>query len=209
MQVTSHSDPGSSFRYLEFRPSGVVASSSLVVYLHGAGERGNDLSLVTRYGLPAMLEARRASVSCNVICPQLEDGASWEPGPLAAFIQKVGAPHQKVSLIGFSLGASGVCNLICEHGAVVELAMSIAGQAPEQVRVNQSGVRLLAIQGELDPWPSTKAFLSSVAAAGGEAFDIQLPGRGHFISEESLVHPKAVSMLEAAGVCITSQTNAG
>jgi poly(3-hydroxybutyrate) depolymerase len=194
---------------LKFRPSGAVSSSSLVVYLHGAGERGNDLSLVTRYGLPAMLKAGSASVNCNVICPQLEAGAPWEPGALAAFINKVGAPHQKVSLIGFSLGASGVCNLASEHGAVVALFVSIAGQAPEQVRVNQSGVRLLAIQGELDPWPNTTAFLSSVAASGGEAFDIQLPSQGHFISDESLVHPKTVSMLQAAGVHITSHTNAG
>jgi len=204
MEVTAEYDPQGGFRFLKFGASGQTHSASAVVYLHGAGERGNDLSLVTRFGLPAMLTEVRAVTNCTVFCPQLAEGEVWQPDRVASFIHTVGAPYESVSLIGFSLGASGVCSFTAAHGAIATFAMAIAGQGPATVQVSQAGVRLLAIQGELDPWPNTSNFLASVRSAGGEAVEVELAGQGHFISEEALANPTAVSMLLAAGVCITA-----
>ena len=204
MEITAGHYPQGKFRYLQFGLSSKSRAESAIVYLHGAGERGKELSLVTRYGLPAMLAEGRAVTNCDVVCPQLEEDAVWHPDRVAGFIEAVGAGYESVSLIGFSLGASGVCSLTAAHGAVVAFAMAIAGQGPVSVQVSQAGVRLLAIQGELDPWPDTGNFLSSVRSAGGLAVDVRIAGQGHFISEAALADPTAISMLLEAGVRIAA-----
>lgn len=128
MHASSHHDFDPGFRFLRF-PAGLVgAGESAVVYLHGAGERGDDLALITRFGLPAMLYEGRAATNCAVFCPQLEEGQVWQPSRVARFVESVRKTCHSVSLLGFSLGASGVCSLIAERGSVGEFAMAIAGQ---------------------------------------------------------------------------------
>jgi predicted esterase len=197
-------DPKSGFSYLTFGVPNQAHPASAVVFLHGSGERGSDLSLVTRYGLPAMLAEGRAITNCAVICPQLEEGGAWDADRVAGFLQVVAARYKSVSLIGFSLGGSGVCNVTAAYGAVVTFAMAIAGQGPVSVQVNQVGVRLLAIQGELDPWPKSDGFLASVRSAGGQVTSVKLAGQDHYISEMAFSDPTAVSMLFEAGVRIST-----
>jgi hypothetical protein len=204
MRPSIHHDISSGFRFLRFGASDQARGTSAVIYLHGAGERGNDLSIVTRFGLPAMLAEGRAVANCDVFCPQLPEDDVWQPEKVAAFIRSVGPAFKNVALVGFSLGASGVCTLLAAYGAIVPFAMAIAGQGPAATPVSQSGVSLLAIQGDLDPWPDTDDFLASVRAAGGRSVKVEIAGKGHFISEEALADLTAVSMLLAIGVQITS-----
>ena len=203
MYASAHHDHEAGFRFLSFPAAVVSANEAAIVYLHGAGERGHDLSSIMRYGLPAMLSEQRAITNCTVFCPQLEADQVWQPEKVARFIRFVRATSKSVSLLGFSLGGSGVCNLVATHGPVVEFAMAMAGQGPSCIEANQAGVRLLAIQGELDPWPDTGSFLECVRSAGGHAVDVRLGGQGHFISETALSHPVAVEMLRTAGVSIS------
>lgn len=206
MQTTADFDTGSGFHFLKFDALDKARSDTAIVYLHGAGERGSDLSLLTRFGLPAMLAEGRASTHGAVYCPQLEENGTWSAERVVRFLRFVQAHHDSVVLIGYSLGASGVCNVVAEFGAVVPLAIAIAGQAPGQVsglvHAEQAGVCLLAIQGDLDTWPDTGTFMAHIRAAGAQAVEVVMPGHGHYISEEALAHPTTVAMLREAGVRI-------
>ena len=209
MSERSGRETESGFHYLAFLPPSENSGGSVVVYLHGIGERGEDLSLVKRYGLPALLAGGRASINCPVICPQLESGSNWEPRRVARFIRAVAAEPLKTVLIGYSLGACGVCEVIGRFGAVVGQAVAIAGRAPHQAEVSQTGVSFLAIQGELDSWPSTASFVESVSSLGGRASSVTLPGQGHYVSEQAVLHSSCASALQAVGVKITVSQNAG
>jgi predicted esterase len=209
MSERSGREKESGFHYLTFLPSSEASGNSVVVYLHGIGERGEDLSLVKRYGLPALLAGGHASINCPVVCPQLEAGNNWEPARVATFIKAVAAQPLKTALIGYSLGASGVCEVIGRFGAVVGQAVAIAGQAPHPAEVSQAGVSLLAIQGELDSWPSTTGFVESVISLGGRASSVTLPGLGHYVSEQAVLHSSCASALQAVGIKITVSQNAG
>jgi predicted esterase len=171
-----------------------------VIYLHGVGERGCDLSWVKRYGLPALLDKSVTSVNCPVICPQLEADAAWEPDRVASFIETSAGQHRQKVLIGYSLGGSGVCEVVSRHGPVVAVAIAISGQAPQCAQTNQSGVNFFAIQGELDPWPCTSSFVESINEMGGVAQSVTLVGKGHYISEEALFHPNLLALLHSAGI---------
>jgi predicted esterase len=193
-------EPLSGLHFQELAPPVSATSGVAIVHLHGSGERGSDLALVTRYGLPAAVREGRAQVSCPILCPQLEADADWDPARIASFVGSVRQRFSSVVLIGYSLGASGVCQLVAERGAVARLHIAIAGQAPERASAAQEGVQFLAIQGELDEWPRTKGLVSSINALGGEARSVTLSGAGHFVSEEAIAHPVSVALLRAAGV---------
>lgn len=195
-------DPASGFRFVEYRTRDKPVSGAVLVYLHGSGERGADVSWVKRYGLPALLDRSQVSVNCTVMCPQLEADAIWEAARVARFITALTASVQKVVLMGFSLGGSGVCEVVSRYGPLVDAAVAIAGQAPNSVQVAQQGTRFFAIQGELDPWPCTSDFVASVNASGGVAHGVTLQGKGHYISEDALFHPELGAVLCYAGIAI-------
>lgn len=193
-------DPASGFQFLELRPLKGERSGAAIVYLHGSGERGRDLTLVTRYGLPAAISEGRAIANCPIFCPQLEAGAEWEPHRVAAFVRQVRQRHPEVALMGYSLGASGVCSVVAHIGPLAVVHIAIAGQAPDNVIASQEGVQLLAIQGELDTWPDTDRLVPSINERGGRATSVVLPGMGHYVSEEAVAHPACTSMLGAIGI---------
>ena len=65
--------------YLLYPPAPAGAPrerSPLVLFLHGMGERGDDLSLLTQEGLPTLAEAGRA-FPFFIAAPQCPAGSTW------------------------------------------------------------------------------------------------------------------------------------
>jgi len=56
IEVTTEYAPQSRFCVQKFGASSQTSHASAIVYLHGAAERGNELSTLTPFGLPAMLD---------------------------------------------------------------------------------------------------------------------------------------------------------
>lgn len=200
---------GGAFRSLEFTPREVGESASTLIYLHGSGERGEDLSLVKRYGLPALLASGSACTNCTVICPQLEPGQEWLPDRLFEFIAATKERYSQVALVGYSLGGHGVCEVVGQYGPVASLAVAFAGRKRSRATASQAGVTFLSIQGELDVWPRMAGFVQSVSALGGTAHEVTLPGQGHYIAEQALWHPLLQALLHASGFKIQPQAHAG
>ncbi len=205
----SHQDLHTGLHYLTLLPQAPTQAASAIVYLHGIGERGQDLALVKNYGLPALVSQSAAVLNCPLFCPQLEAGLPWEADRVALFIAGVKKQFQQVALIGYSWGGSGVCEVVGHFGSVASLAICIAGQASAAACVDQTGVRFLAIQGELDPWPKTAAFVDSVNARGGVAHSLTLANSGHYISELAMSLPEVTSLLSSVGIQVTHHQNAG
>lgn len=199
----------SCFNYLRFAPEHCQASTPLIVYLHGAGERGSDLSLVTRYGLPALVANGSVLLNCSLVCPQLEANGVWDAERIQQFLKAVSVDPQKTALVGYSLGASGVCAAIGQYGCLAATTIAIAGQAhAELVTANQVGTQFLAIQGELDTWARTRAFVSRVLALGGEAQSVTLQGMGHYVSEDAVFHQSVVGALARIGIEVHARQGA-
>lgn len=200
MQSHRGKEADSDFVFVELRPLEASPSGAVIVYLHGSGERGTDLSLVTRFGLPAAASAGRAHTNCPIFCPQLAAQNDWESSRVAHFIRWVKNSYSKVALIGYSWGASGVCSAVADLGAVANVCIAIAGQAPVKPIANQRATQFLAIQGELDSWPITEHFIRAINEHGGSASSVVLPGMSHYISEEALAHPALLSLLQTIGI---------
>jgi predicted peptidase len=82
----------------------------LVLFLHGAGERGNDLQMVKRGGLPKLIEAGQ-DFPFIVVSPQCPDDQYWEPFELTVLLDEIGEKYKvdqdRVYVTGLSMGGFG------------------------------------------------------------------------------------------------------
>ena len=103
-----------SSRYLLYLPRGYGADDEarwpLLLFLHGSGERGDDLGLVRPYGPPRQIE-RGEDLPFVVVAPQCPAEQQWDSDMLRALLDRVCAGHRvdldRVYLTGFSMGGLG------------------------------------------------------------------------------------------------------
>lgn len=86
----------------------------LMLFLHGAGERGDDLSRVAVHGPPKLVK-KRPDFPFILVSPQCPDGEVWSDEILLALLDSVVAEHRvdtnRVYLTGLSMGGYGTWSL--------------------------------------------------------------------------------------------------
>ncbi|HID23219.1 MAG TPA: phospholipase, partial [Planctomycetaceae bacterium] len=79
----------------------------LLLFLHGAGERGTDLERVKRHGPPKLI-AQGQSFPFIVVSPQCEPDQWWDPLKLTALLDEIVAHYKvdedRVYVTGLSMG---------------------------------------------------------------------------------------------------------
>ena len=101
-------------RYFLYLPDGYRKEGGkrwpLIVFLHGAGERGDDLELVKIHGPPKLIEAGK-KLSFIVASPQLALGEWWSPDMVEwltkDLISTMRVDPEHVYLTGLSMGGYG------------------------------------------------------------------------------------------------------
>ena len=104
--------------YLLFLPREYEATSGktwpMILFLHGAGERGTDLKRVMVHG-PVKQAGQVAGFPFIVVSPQCAEGQTWDNGPLIGLLDEVISLHQvdtnRIYLTGLSMGGYGCWNL--------------------------------------------------------------------------------------------------
>ena len=86
----------------------------LLLFLHGAGERGNDLELVKRHGPPKLIEAGR-EFPFLVVSPQCPANRWWDTGALTMLLDELIARYRvdqdRIYVTGLSMGGYGTWSL--------------------------------------------------------------------------------------------------
>lgn len=107
--------------YLLYLPDDLDNQDSwqLIVFLHGRGERGTDLQLVNKWGVPKYVDAGN-NLNAIVYAPQCpETIENWVPKvPLVLDgINKIEADYSisKTHITGFSMGGHGTHYLAVHH----------------------------------------------------------------------------------------------
>ena len=107
--------------YLLFLPEGYESSGEkkwpLMLFLHGAGESGNDLEKVKLHGPPKIV-GHKKDFPFIVVSPQ-SPGRGWNPDTLNALLDDVVAHNRvdpdRVYLTGLSMGGFGTWALAAAH----------------------------------------------------------------------------------------------
>ncbi|MEO7715192.1 MAG: PHB depolymerase family esterase [Capsulimonas sp.] len=100
------------YPYLAWTPDGYDKDASrwpLLLFLHGAGERGTDLDLVKRHGPPMLADGGR-KFPFLVIAPQCPEDEGWNPAQVKDLLDTVSAKYRvdpdRIYVTGLSMGGN-------------------------------------------------------------------------------------------------------
>jgi len=119
--------------YLLFLPEGYEADKAkhwpLMLFLHGAGESGDNLARVKVHGPPKIVESKK-DFPFILVSPQ-SPGRGWNPDTLKALIDDVKKNYRvdedRVYLTGLSMGGFGTWALAAAHPEVFAAIAPICG----------------------------------------------------------------------------------
>lgn len=117
-----HKVQSASVKYLLFLPKGYEAGSEtrwpLMLFLHGAGERGDNIWKVTTHGPPKNV-AHQPEFPFILVSPQCPDGEIWSTDILLGLLDEViggfKVDTNRVYLTGLSMGGYGTWDLGLSH----------------------------------------------------------------------------------------------
>ena len=118
--------------YRVWLPDGYSSSGKAwpaILFLHGSGERGNDLSFLQRNGPPHIAGTR--GLPFVVIAPQLKEGETWSGDAVLALLDRLeGAlaiDTTRVYLTGLSMGAYGAYEAAIAAPARFAAILTVSG----------------------------------------------------------------------------------
>lgn len=125
------------YRYQLFRPRGEppAAGWPVILFLHGAGERGRDGILPTQIGLGAAIRRHPDRFPCLAVFPQISGGRCWSRPDMAALAmaclektcrEETVDPARRY-LTGLSMGGTGVWYLGARHRDVFAALVPVCG----------------------------------------------------------------------------------
>ena len=103
-------------RYLLYLPNDYDKKGNwpLMLFLHGAGERGDNLELVKKHGPPKLIEEGKA-FPFVVVSPQCPEDRWWEPVSLSALLDEIVGKYKidkdRIYVTGLSMGGFGTWSL--------------------------------------------------------------------------------------------------
>ncbi|AXG73371.1 phospholipase [Flavobacterium arcticum] len=115
--------------YLLYSPESTKQLKPLIIFLHGSGEKGNDLERVKVHGPFKYLKTHK--LDAYVLAPQCPQEEYWDQEVLYRLIQKVIKENKidpnRIYLTGLSMGAWGAWNLAFSHPDMFAALVPIAG----------------------------------------------------------------------------------
>lgn len=115
--------------YLLHKPDNTRQPRPLIIFLHGSGEKGNDLEKVKIHGPFKYLKEHK--LDAYVLAPQCPENEYWDEEVLYRLIQKIMKENKvdpdRVYLTGLSMGAWGAWNLAFAHPDMFAALVPIAG----------------------------------------------------------------------------------
>ncbi len=160
----------------------------LVMFLHGVGERGNDLSKVKAHGLPKLAESR--DFPFIIVSPQCPGDFWWNNpvqvaalnGLLDEIMETYPVDRDRVYLTGLSMGGFGTWALAAAHPEkFAAIAPICGGGNPADAKV-LSKLPIWVFHGDSDttvPISKSQEMVDAIKKEGGDIKFTVYPGVGH------------------------------
>ena len=146
----------------------------LLLFLHGAGERGSDLQKVKEQGLPKYLKGKK-DFPFVVAYPQCPLRSYWTVPGLNAWLKEILAQLQydpeRVYLTGLSMGGYGTWHWAAAHPEKFAAIIPICGGGEPSQAKKLVTMPIWAFHGARDnivPVEETLKMAEAVRSAGGE-----------------------------------------
>jgi predicted peptidase len=193
----------------------------LVLFLHGAGERGDDNTAQLKHGvLPIIEGALELGEPCFLIAPQCPAGRWWSPidektmrlgeaGKPNALLEAVLAlvdrtikdqpvDPKRVYVTGISMGGYATWDLLGRAHDKFAAAVPICGGGDPSRAAGYKNIPIRAFHGEADsvvPPKATRDMIEALEKAGGSPQATFYPGVGHDSWTETYANPEVIRWL--------------
>ena len=165
-------------RFLVRFPDGYHSDTSrqwpLLMFLHGAGERGRNLNLVRRHG-PLSADAP-GDIPAVVIAPQCEPETWWEAAALEALVdsclERYRVDEARLAVTGISMGGTATWELATRSPERWSAAAPICGRADPLRAAALKDLPVWAFHGAQDavvPPEQSRTMVEAVRSVGGTA----------------------------------------
>ncbi len=168
-------------KFLLFMPVDESAKTEdgypLMLFLHGAGERGDNLDAVKTHGPPKICEDPERSKTWKFITvsPQVKRGSFWSPTQLRLLIdlicEQCPVDRSRIYVTGLSMGGFGTWGMVAHHSDIVAAAAPICGGYSLEFAPNMVKTPIWAFHGTDDPavrYEFSKNLVEAVRAEGNE-----------------------------------------
>jgi len=159
----------------------------LVLFLHGAGERGSDISKVAYLGPPAMVKDGR-QFPFILVSPQCPEDSWWdrETDALSALLDEIESKYHvdksRVYLTGLSMGGYGTWALATMEPKRFAAIAPICGAGNPSRAALIKDIPTWVFHGDKDevvPLAKSQEMVDAIKAAGGNPKFTIYPGVGH------------------------------
>ena len=173
--------------YLLFLPEGYAKSDKkwpLILFLHGSGESGKDLSKVKIHGPPKIVETK-PDFPFIVVSPQSRR-RGWNPDTLKALLHEVLADYRvdrdRVYLTGLSMGGYGTWALAAAYPDYFAAIVPICGRGDPDDAPVLKNLPVWVFHGAKDedvPLSRSEEMVEALKKAGADVKFTVYPEAGH------------------------------
>jgi predicted peptidase len=204
-QSVAQQGPRAQIAYWVYLPDEYGSTPSkpwpLLLFLHGAGDRGDDLERVKHNGPPALIDEGR-QFPMIVISPQCPAGGGWQAQALLALVEHIAHKFRvdpdRVYVTGFSMGGYGTWELAAADPGRFAAIVPVAGGGDASNAGRLKDMPIWAFHGALDdsvPLSSEQAMVDAVRAEGGNVKFTIFPDKGHGICNDVYQNPEVYDWL--------------
>jgi predicted peptidase len=193
--------------YRLLKPLGYDAKKKypLVLFLHGAGERGDDNKAQLKHVAPTYAaKENREKFPCFVLAPQCPSGQKWadvnwgakthdlpeKPAtPMALTLQLIEQLKKQYSIdadrlyiTGLSMGGYGTWDAVARHPEMFAAAVPMCGGGDENTAAKIAKLPIWNFHGDKDgavPVARSRNMIEALKKAGGNPKYTEYPGVGH------------------------------
>jgi predicted peptidase len=191
--------------YLNYLPKDYDSKPSwpLLVFLHGAGERGSDLELVKKHGPPKLIEAGK-DFPMIVVSPQCPKDRWWttELQTLSALVDDIESKYHvdrdREYLSGLSMGGFGTWSLAAYTPDRFAAIVPICGGGEAMAARRLTKMPTWAFHGGKDgvvPLKRSEDMVSALKHSGGDVKLTVYPEAGHDSWSETYDNPEVYAWL--------------
>ena len=171
---------------LIFRPK-EYAHLPLLIYLHGAGERGTKIDHLTRHGVPLLI-ANGREIPAVVLCPQCPGDFIWNNitpelyQVITDVMREYYIDRDRVVITGSSMGGYGTWETAICFPELFAAAAPVSGGGVTFRAAKLANVPVRAYHGDRDDaveYENSVLMVNAVNRQGGAAELVTLAGMGH------------------------------
>ena len=152
-----------------------TAKWPLVLFLHGSGERGDDIEKVKIHG-PPKLASQGKEFPFVLVSPQVPTGSRWNAEELSKLVDELANTYridrQRLYVTGLSMGGSGTWSLVSAYPDKFAAAMPLCGRGDLAAAEKLAKTPIWVLVGDKDRAETVQNCQDMAAAlkkAGGEA----------------------------------------